>query len=213
MNKKEKEKKILSCIYNSDEIHIEESEHPDFIIKAAKETFGVEITEFYYNETTARLINFKGYKERIMNSENSSILDKSDIGKVSKNKLYLFDKCRNEWIFLTDYIGIKYSDKLRMNEIPYYNEIEKRICSIIKHKNLKAKKYKRLDYLELIILDKEKIEMNSLKKLSTSKNILDIVIHSAFRRLYLLSGEYLCVFGIKPSENVMKYNKESKNNE
>lgn len=82
--KKNKEYQILRKIYTNKKIKIKPSEEPDFIIEFENEKFGVEITEYYYNEASARLKNYKGYIEKILKSDSSNILDKRDKGIIEK---------------------------------------------------------------------------------------------------------------------------------
>lgn len=205
MGKKDNEKIILNKIYNTNILNIIETEEPDFIIESKNEIFGVEITEFYYNESTARLINYNGYKEKILNSKDNSILDKSDIGKITRKELYIYNEKENNWIFLKNYIGIRYSENEEMNVFPNYKEVENKIINIIDKKNNKAKKYQKLKYLELIIQDKEGIKQAYLKELSTSKKIITAIKKSKFKRLYIITGNFLFAYGDNPGENINKY--------
>ena len=70
MNKIE-EKKILNEIYTDNMFEIQESEQPDFVLKNKNnnEKFGVEVTELYHNESSARLKNYPGYFEKILEKQ------------------------------------------------------------------------------------------------------------------------------------------------
>ena len=104
--KKQKEKNIVVNIYNSSEIIIKDSEQPDFIIESSSEKFGVEVTELYLSESEARLNNYSGYKEKILNSNDNSVLDKRDVGTLSKQEVYMLNNITNEWIFLFDFVHV-----------------------------------------------------------------------------------------------------------
>lgn len=213
MSKKDRELQILKKIYNSNKIIIKDHEQPDFVIEADKVTFGVEITEFYLNESVARLINYPGYKERILNSKDNSVLDKNDIGVLSRHEMYILDKTDDKYKFLFDFVAVKYDDNLNFNSKPSYEFIENKIIEIINTKNEKSKDYDTFDYNELIIQSMEMISEEYINKLSLSENVLDAVDKSSFKRMYLLIGKYLCVYGQNPRENLDLYNVGGDSNE
>lgn len=213
MSKKDRERQIVCNIYNSKNITIKEHEMPDFIIVSNEETFGVEVTEYYYNESTARLINYKGYKERILNSKDDSVLDKSDIGKLSRHEMYILDTTDDKYKFLFDFVAVKYRDDLGYDVLPSYCDVENDIISIINEKNMKALNYQQYDYTELIIQCMESISEETINKLSISKSILKKVDESQFKRVYIMIGKYLCVYGTNPQENIDKYNVGGEDNE
>ena len=213
MSKKDRELQILKKIYNSNKIVIKDHEQPDFVIEADKVTFGVEITEFYLNESVARLINYPGYKERILNSKNNNVLDKNDIGVLSRHEMYILDKTDDKYKFLFDFVAVKYDDNLNFNSKPSYEFIENKIIEIINTKNEKSKDYDTFDYNELIIQSMEMISEEYINKLSLSENVLDAVDKSSFKRMYLLIGKYLCVYGQNPRENLDLYNVGGDSNE
>lgn len=213
MSKKDRELQILKKIYNSNKIVIKDHEQPDFVIEVDKVTFGVEITEFYLNESVARLINYPGYKERILNSKDNSVLDKNDIGVLSRHEMYILDKTDDKYKFLFDFVAVKYDDNLNFNSKPSYEFIENKIIEIINTKNEKSKDYDTFDYNELIIQSMEMISEEYINKLSLSENVLDAVDKSSFKRMYLLIGKYLCVYGQNPRENLDLYNVGGDSNE
>ncbi len=206
MNKKDRELQILKKIYSSNKIAIDNYEQPDFVIRADNCIFGVEITEFYLNESIARLINYPGYKERILNSKDNSVLDKKDIGVLSKQELYILDKTDNKYKFFDDFVAVKYDDNLNFNSKPSYEFVENKIIKIINIKTKKSKNYNTFDYNELIIQSLEMKSEEYINKLSLSEKILDAVDKSSFKRMYLLIGKYLCVYGQNPQENLNLYN-------
>lgn len=213
MSKKDRELQILKKIYNSNKIVIKDHEQPDFIVEVDNTRFGVEITEFYLNESVARLINYPGYKERILNSKDNSVLDKDDIGVLSRHEMYILDKTDDKYKFLFDFVAVKYDDNLDFNSKPSYEFIENKIIEIINTKNEKSKEYDTFDYNELIIQSMEMISEEYINKLSLSEKILDSVDKSSFKRMYLLIGKYLCVYGQNPRENLDLYNVGGDSNE
>ena len=213
MSKKDRELQKLKKIYNSNKIVIKDHEQPDFIVEVDNTRFGVEITEFYLNESVARLINYPGYKERILNSKDNSVLDKDDIGVLSRHEMYILDKTDDKYKFLFDFVAVKYDDNLDFNSKPSYEFIENKIIEIINTKNEKSKEYDTFDYNELIIQSMEMISEEYINKLSLSEKILDSVDKSSFKRMYLLIGKYLCVYGQNPRENLDLYNVGGDSNE
>lgn len=206
MSKKNKEFKTLKKIYNSKKITIKDYEKPDFIIEVNNIKFGVEVTEFYLNESVARLINYKGYKEKILNSNDNKVLDKRDIGVLSCHELYVLDKMDNQYKIFFDFVAVRYDDNLNFHSKPTYSFVENKIIDIINIKNNKASDYEKFDYIELIIQSMESISEEYIKKLLLSEKILDIVDNSFFKRVYLLIGKYLIVYGENPKENIELYN-------
>lgn len=93
--KKNKEYKILRKVYTNEKIKIKLSEEPDFIIEYKMEKFGVEITEYYYNEASARLKNYKGYTEKILKSDSSDVLNKRDKGVIEKVR-FIYKRSKRE---------------------------------------------------------------------------------------------------------------------
>lgn len=213
MSKKDRELQILKKIYNSNKIVIKDHEQPDFIVEVDNTRFGVEITEFYLNESVARLINYPCYKERILNSKDNSVLDKDDIGVLSRHEMYILDKTDDKYKFLFDFVAVKYDDNLDFNSKPSYEFLENKIIDIINTKNEKSKDYDKFDYNELIIQSMEMISEEYINKISLSEKILDAVNKSSFKRMYLLIGKYLCVYGQNPRENLDLYNVGGDSNE
>lgn len=211
--KKQKEKNIVINIYNSSEIIIKDSEQPDFIIESSSEKFGVEVTELYLSESEARLNNYSGYKEKILNSNDNSVLDKRDVGTLSKQEVYMLNNITNEWIFLFDFVHVKYDDNKTFHSKPSYDFIENKIIETIDIKDNKAEKYQKSDYNELLINCPTDIPESIIKKLYTSQKIFEKVNNSKFKRVYLLSEKYLCIYGDNPRENLEKYNVRRKPNE
>lgn len=209
MSKKEKELLVLKNIYYDNKITIISSEQPDFIIDGINEKFGVEVTDYYYNESSARLKNKPEYFESIINSDDSSVLTKKDKDFITKLAIYVKDSKDDKYKLLSTVVGLKYNDKYEYNDIPSYEDVEKQIIDIINKKNQKALNYKKLDYYELFIQDKENyfaINKQCLSKLKNSKLILDNIIKSKFKRVYIFSKNLLCIVGVKPTENMIKYN-------
>lgn len=139
LNKKITELKVLNKVYyDIDTYNIILSEAPDFIVenKLTNEKIGVEITELYYSEESARDHKFK-----------------KPLKKRSKD----------------DYIDA--------------------ISKSIDKKNIRAVNYKKLDYLELFIEDKEYNlkTIEDIEYIETSKEIEKVINESLFRRVYIFT--------------------------
>ncbi|MEG6585324.1 hypothetical protein [Dendrosporobacter sp. 1207_IL3150] len=79
LDKKLKEISIVNLIYSDVEYQITPSEEPDFIIinKKAKYSFGVEVTEYYHNESNARIRNIPNYGSK--NAKDVTIQSPPDV--------------------------------------------------------------------------------------------------------------------------------------
>lgn len=205
--KKNEEYNVVKKIYQNEKCNIEDSEEPDFIIKTETEKFGVEVTEYYYNESSARLKNYNGYIEKILRNSYDETLDKRDVGMIEKHRLYIKNLETNKYDFLTDMVAIRYNTTYKIGQLPEFKDVEKQIIEIIGRKTKKAEHYnKQLEYLELFINDKENYILYHIKELINSKKILDVVIKSKFKRVYIFSGNYLMIIGTNAEENMDKYN-------
>ena len=122
---------------------VENSEEPDFIIKSEKEVFGVEITDYYFNESSARLKNYKGYTNKILNSNSDVILDKRDKGFITKVGIFVKSPEESKYKFITNTIQLRYNELYSFGELPDLKDVEKQIIQIIQIKNNKAKHYKK----------------------------------------------------------------------
>ena len=183
--KKHKEYLILKKLYNKEGLNIEPSESPDFVIESSDDRFGVEITEYYYNESSARLKNYKGYSEKILKSDSSKILDKRDKGFITKTSLFIKDPKDCEYKFLMNTIQLKYNDNYDMGEAPQFKDVENQILDIIETKNKKSFNYKKcVSYIELFINDKEDFIEKHIHELNDSIRILNKVNKSRFKRVY-----------------------------
>lgn len=141
--KKNKEYQLLNKIYNSEKIRIEKSESPDFIIHTKTSEFGVEITRFYYSETSARLKNMNEYIANILRSDTNNVLDKRDKGLIVKAKVYMKSSNEDAYKYLGETVTFKYNDSYIPFQNPKFEDIENRVLEIINKKTKKSKKYKK----------------------------------------------------------------------
>ena len=141
--KKHKEYLVLKKIYNKDNLTIESTESPDFIIESGFDKFGVEITEYYYNESSARLKNYEGYSEKILKSKSDDVLDKRDKDYIKKTTLFIKDPKDNVYKFLTHTIQLRYNEYYDVGELPQFKDVESQIINIIETKDNKSIHYKK----------------------------------------------------------------------
>lgn len=141
--KKHKEYQILKKIYDSKKITIQPSEKPDFIIGSGKERFGVEITEYYYNESSARLKNYKGYGDKILNSNPVNVLDKRDKETIHKIGLYVKAPEQNKYDFFMNVIQLQYNEFYLPGQEPKFKDVENQIINIIRNKDKKSANYEK----------------------------------------------------------------------
>lgn len=212
--KKANEQEILEKVYNKTNENMYElidnnSEKPDFILKDLKsnEVFGVEVTKMYYNESSARLKEIPNYVSKLLNNG----IPRKDQGILSPHQLYI--SINDEWVYLGDTIGQSFKR---------YDDYVDALVRVINDKTEKAKKYKKLDYMELFIDDKENYlyfkKVEDLEYLEKSEKLKDAVTKSPFKRIYLFTmidkQEFLRIVGdlhsgpFFESEEKLKQHKE-----
>ena len=147
-DKKQMEKIILRKVYNEKnkkkyKLVDEKSERPDFIIEDLnnKEIFGVEITNMYYDEFSARLKEIPNYVGEMLKN---GIPRKAE-GILTNHQIYA--NIDGKWIYIGDTIGETFKN---------YDDYINALVDTINIKSVKAKKYNSdLNYIELFINDKE----------------------------------------------------------
>ncbi|WP_420768268.1 hypothetical protein ACNR9V_12935 [Parageobacillus thermoglucosidasius] len=88
MNKKQNEMYILKSVYKTEKYkEVKQIEEPDFIItNHSNIKFGVEVTEYYYSETDARLRKIQNYFQDLINHERYG--HKQDKKQLERNRGY-----------------------------------------------------------------------------------------------------------------------------
>jgi len=181
MTKKDKERKILSNLYDIGLYEVLESEEPDFIMKYRNEEsfFGVEITEYYYNETNARMDNIEGYF--------SSLLDGGDfLHKSDRKELDVSD------ITLISNDGAENVVKAIASKVPSTSENISKLIENIRSKNKKYRNYeKTLRHINLIVNNTEHFlclhERKNLFHVLFTPEFVNAIIESSFHEIYLLT--------------------------
>ncbi len=180
--KKNIERNILQLIYKPSEYSIIEFEKPDFILEDKNgNKFGVEITQLFLDESSARLKNKPNYLNDIIQNNK---LDKRDVGILNVGEIVAIDDNGNE-IPETRSMGVSQDLPQSPNRI----EVLKKLVS---SKNYKLVKYdKRVQFIDLIIyndgsfisgLEIQKQQILSYLKKQESANTLI----SSFRKIVFI---------------------------
>lgn len=184
VEKKEKEKIVLRKIYNEKnkneyKLIDDTSEKPDFIMKNLKndDVFGVEVTNMYYDEFSARLKEIPNYVgEMIKNG-----IPRKATGILNKHQLYIeIDK---SWHYIGETIGESFKK---------YDDYINALINTINTKSVKAKKYNNsLKYIELFINDRENYlafkDVKHLSYLENSEELKQAINKSPFKRIYFFT--------------------------
>lgn len=98
--KKVLERAILNKVFSEKEFDIEETEEPDFLVtnKKFQEKFGVEVTELFINQSSARIKKIPNYIGQILNGEDERrYKTKDDITNLPTVKIYIKDNVKNTY--------------------------------------------------------------------------------------------------------------------
>lgn len=172
VKKKNKERDILSKIFRDNLVPIEECEQPDFILRYGENNIvGVEITELYYDGTSARLKNKEGYVKDLI--ENKKFIHKADKKKLKVHEIEYYSQTKN------------YSP-IKMNALflPKYNieDYRKAIYLTLIEKNKKVLNYnKEIKEFILVIYDCEE-RFKEIEEEDIAKNLFDEKIKKAIQR-------------------------------
>lgn len=178
---KHKEQEILTMIYSSEAYIISETEEPDFIMedRITGRNFGVEITEAFYTESDARLINISGYLNKIIEKE--QYVHKDDIVRLPVKEVQIQS------------LGLKENPrdvKCIIRDIPSCDEIGNIVGNIIFKKNDKLGIYRRkVANIHLIIFDNEHFIKRKNELFSSIFNIdlIKAIADTGFEEIYFLT--------------------------
>jgi hypothetical protein len=145
MDKKQNEQDVLTLVYNESEYaEIISSENPDFQIRhnGQDSYFGVEITEFYFSESSARMRNIPNYFNEII-----------DHNRYRHKKDRKILEVHNFTITSADGTP-KGKARGILHELPQPDQYANMIADVITTKNTRISEYERnLTHVNLIILD------------------------------------------------------------
>ncbi len=188
---KERERAILAAVYAPDDVaRFVDGEQPDFtapVLNNQTEQFGVEVTAFYLSESHARLQNVDGYVTDVFAGRYRHVADRRDL--------------LVEEVMITPYDGgdDRHVPGLiqRFPDIPEHLRL---LTATINEKARKARKYRPLHHLNLVIVDYLQ-RWGTLKsgagcKLLTSDHIPAAVWRAPFREVFYvtaLAGRWIYV--------------------
>ena len=180
--KKSTELEILRKVYSVTEYpEVDLSEQPDFIVHGLDTTFGVEVTEYYQDDSSSRLINITGYAARAIDE---GTVHPKDVGIIEIQEPE-FEKPDGSYV--------SYGKAVSKPILPA-NERMNKVGAIINNKNKLFDSYnKNLDYIDLVIYNNGDlfagvdgpIIVDSLKSLQLSRPDL----YTSFKNIYILSQE------------------------
>lgn len=181
IEKKQNEVTILKKVFGNT-ISFEESEQPDFILKYGSNIeHGVEITELYYDGTSARLKNGEYVKQLILEKK---YWHKDDKKKLKVHNVTYYSKLRgynpveNPILMLPKYSVFDYIKSLQHT---------------IESKNKKLVNYRSdiKNSCMLIIYDKEKrykdVREEDISKNLFAPNLIKAIRNSNFEEIYLVT--------------------------
>lgn len=179
---KTREISILNMVYSvEDKDEIIEGEKPDFRIrnKNQKTFFGIEITEFYYSESDARLQNLPNYFVEILDTKKYRHKDDKVVLKVDSLTVQSDDKPD----IVTD--GI-------LREYPSLIQHSQMVAKTINSKDQKLKLYDSgLSHINLIILDNTaRFRLMPHSQFYTNfftKDLKTVLFNSTFREVFYLT--------------------------
>lgn len=198
MGKIEREKKIFNLIYGDKKYYkIITREKPDFqLLHNCGHSFGVEITEFFYNESFARKTLISNYTKEIL--ENEKYLHKDD--KINLPKTLMTFKA-NDKSEPRNIYGIFY-------ETPSIKDSINKLTKII---NIKEKAFigynAELNHINLIIYDNQNF-LNNINEDSFYKNfffkpLVKAIIQSSFYEIFFITKHKEFGFGYLPLKSLL----------
>ena len=181
--KKKRELDIVRMIYREDHNPIKEdhAENPDFLLFNVfkKYVFGVEITELYRNESSARLKKIAGYVDELV--EHGKYRHKDDIGELTVDEIEILDEAGNT---TSAFKGV-------MQKLPDLAEFVGILESYIREKEEKLAHYStEARFHNLLIYDTEdyfaSLKIEDLYGSIFNGSVQQAIQYSRFREIYLI---------------------------
>lgn len=184
--KKKKERKIFDCVYSDRPIDsVTPSEEPDFKVKNVYGEFGVEITEFYFTQSQARLTNIPSYGIEILDTK--KYRHKDDIVPLEVKEMTIVP---NDGRSSFKVEGL-------MQEVPPMQEYVTKISELIENKNKLFRNYiVGLSHVNLIVRDYEHrmigVSRDKFHYLLFQPQLEKALMNADFREVYFVTelGEY-----------------------
>lgn len=182
IRKKEIEIQILKKVFG-EEVTFEQSEQPDFIVKYGTDIeHGVEITELYYDGTSARIKNGAYLNELITKQK---FRHKDDKKKLKVHDIEYYAQTRN---FSPVRMPALFLPKYNMHD--YVRTLENAI--MVKNKKLKKYSPRISESCMLIIYDRENpfinIHEKDIAKQLFLPSLSEAVRKSNYQEIYLVTG-------------------------
>jgi len=185
--KKNKERTIFDFVYAGRLVDsVTPTEEPDFKVKNADGEFGVEITEFYFTQSQARLINIPSYGTEILDKK--KYRHKDDITPLEVKEFTVVPHDNRRPSFKVE--GL-------MQEMPDMNEYAIRISELIERKNKLFRNYiAGLTHVNLIIRDYEHrlvgVPKDKFHHVFFQPQLEKVLMNADFREIFLVTqlGEF-----------------------
>lgn len=181
--KKTMELEIVKMVYPDAEKYIKsiDQEQPDFLVAGLqkKVVFGIEVTELYQNESSARLKHIPGYVDALV--ERREYRHKDDVNRLKPDEFEILDEAGN----------VKHTLKGVMQTLPSLTEYLRLLAESIAEKTKKLSQYApEARYHALLIYDREAyfggVPLTDLYAAMFSPEIEQVLDRSGFREIYLV---------------------------
>lgn len=189
--KKQREREILDMVFGGhDVLEVTEHENPDFRCTVGLEwEFGVEVTEFFYSESAARLRRIPGYARELLGQ--ARYRHKND-----KRRIRVEDV-----IYRSAGTGRERKIKAVLGETYTLGMVIDRLKYLIENKNQRSGDYARnISPVDLIICDVDRASgcdgIEVLIRAIGERNATSSIKDSGFREIYVVTskaGELVCV--------------------
>ena len=185
--KKKKERTIFDFVYSGRPIDsVTPTEEPDFKVKNANGEFGVEITEFYFSQSEARLKNIPDYFKEILDEK--KYRHKDDFVPLEVKEFTVIPNDNRSPSFKVE--GL-------MQKLPEMNEYVTKISELIENKNRRFNNYIRgLSHVNLIIRDYEHrlvgVPKDKFHYVFFQPQLEKVLMNADFREIFLITqlGEF-----------------------
>jgi len=181
-SKHKTEERIFKQVYDTDLFfNYEHKDKPDFWINTSLEyKFGVEITELFENESSARLEKIDTYTEELLDSK--KFRHKTDKKEIILDSIKILDKKGNH-ILETEAI---------VREIPCLNTYIDHLINCVSKKSRKSLEYNsNLNYNNLIINDHinslSLIDKNKLSEYLFTDKFKQCLLNCSFEEVFLIT--------------------------
>jgi hypothetical protein len=182
--KKNKERTIFDFVYADRDSFIDSvtpTEEPDFTVKNADGKFGVEITEFYFTPSQARLINIPEYGREIL--EKRKYRHKDDVIPLEVKEFTVLPHDNRRPSFNVE--GL-------LQKVPNMHEYVTKISELIEHKNKLFRNYiLGLTHINLIIRDYEHrlvdVPKDKFHPVFFQAQLEKVLMNADFREIYLVT--------------------------